>query len=118
MEIILEKTHPGGSNRSCRLVSETHSEKMNNQTECLNPKCYGSAYSRGLCRSCYTTAARLVRKQLTTWEQLIKHGKALESTREYSDQEGAKIAWFLNKRIPVHIHRGWRQETRKKLGKL
>lgn len=40
--------------------------------KCLTPYCTGEAAHRGLCKSCYNVAGRLVRNKETTWEQLIK----------------------------------------------
>lgn len=44
---------------------------------CKVPKCSKEAAHRGLCKTHYTTAARLVRENATTWLVLENRGKVL-----------------------------------------
>jgi hypothetical protein len=48
-------------------------------------------YARGLCRKEYLSARHLVLTGKTTWDKLVKSGKALESN------QGARREWFLSK---------------------
>lgn len=47
------------------------------------PACLNPAHSdrpaeiRGLCHTCYSTALALIHKKATTWENLVKAGRAL-----------------------------------------
>lgn len=45
---------------------------------CLVPQCTNLARSRGLCPSCSASARKLIKQGKTTWEELVKKGKALE----------------------------------------
>lgn len=46
-------------------------------TKCLNPSCTNEAYARGLCKSCYGIAYRIVQDGIKTWEDLEEQGKCL-----------------------------------------
>jgi len=59
--------------------------------ECLNPECNHKRYLRGLCVDCHSIATSLVVRNKTTWEILVKKGKALELTIDKTEQ------WFLGK---------------------
>jgi len=59
--------------------------------KCLYPACKSEAITRGLCRTCYNVAQRLVREGQTTFDKLQKEGKMLPSTRDRS-----KHNWFLS----------------------
>jgi hypothetical protein len=56
---------------------------------CIRPGCNSPAKIKGLCLSDYTSAARLVKKGKTTWEELEAKGKVLPNKR------GNKSKWFL-----------------------
>lgn len=43
--------------------------------KCLNPNCNRHVASRGLCITCYQSAASLVARKKTTWEALEADGK-------------------------------------------
>jgi hypothetical protein len=64
--------------------------------KCLNPNCQRDAHTRGLCKSCYHTACRLVKDKRTTWETLIETGKA----RPPSDRNRGRIVEWLLGRAP------------------
>ncbi len=40
--------------------------------ECMSPSCTRPVYCRGVCRSCYYAARRLIKNEKTTWEDLEK----------------------------------------------
>jgi hypothetical protein len=63
------------------------------KAKCLNPSCPRDANTRGLCKSCYHTACRLIKQGRTTWAELIEQGKA----KEPNDRGGAGriVAWLL-----------------------
>jgi hypothetical protein len=61
--------------------------------ECLNEACHNPPNARGLCRSCYNTASRLVREKKTTWAKLEKAGKALPLSQK---KAGVTTAWLLD----------------------
>ena len=46
---------------------------------CLIKGCERTAFSRGLCKSCYQQAARLVKDKETTWFILIERGLAMKT---------------------------------------
>jgi hypothetical protein len=46
-------------------------------SDCLVPACVRATEIRGLCRTCYTTARRLVLTGRATWEDLERYGKIL-----------------------------------------
>lgn len=48
---------------------------------CLCGECESPVYARGLSTPCYQAAARLVRAEVTTWDELVKAGLALKSAR-------------------------------------
>lgn len=48
---------------------------------CRRPSCPRPVYSRGLCSSCYSMAAQLVRDKVTSWDDLRKNGKVAEPVR-------------------------------------
>lgn len=60
------------------------------KTTCLNPNCDGAQFSRGLCRSCYQLASRLVREGRTTWKELVEKGRAQATS--------SKTEWLLGKK--------------------
>lgn len=60
-------------------------------TKCLTPTCRNSrVHSRGLCQTCYRTAANLVKAKRTTWKKLEDGKKCLP--KKYA---GRKRDWFL-----------------------
>ncbi len=63
---------------------------------CLRPACGRAIYSRGLCRSCYLTALRLVQAQRTTWDALVAAGKAKDTTMP--GRRSSRVDWFLEGR--------------------
>lgn len=64
--------------------------------KCLNPTCGRIANARGLCNSCYGTAARLIRENKTTWAILESQGKAhpAYNNRRYR----GTIDWLLDQK--------------------
>jgi len=64
--------------------------KNKSASKCINPTCDRGQSSRGLCRSCYNTAARLVREGKTTWAALEKAKRSLPPTNG-----AAAAAWLL-----------------------
>jgi hypothetical protein len=62
---------------------------MKPQRKCLRHGCDRVAVCRELCASDYVVAHRLVREELTTWEELERKGKVGPCKRT------AKI-WFLS----------------------
>lgn len=63
-----------------------------NSKTCLNPAhADRAAKSRGLCQSCYAAALSLIKKDETTWDDLIAAGKATEATQARS---GSSAAWL------------------------
>jgi hypothetical protein len=62
---------------------------------CLTPNCKGKYRGRGLCGSCYATAARLVSLGRTTWDKLIAEGKATGTNG--MKRRGELEAHFLGK---------------------
>lgn len=51
-------------------------------TKCLVKGCkFSGDFCRGMCRRCYSGASRLVRKNETTWDELVAKGIAAESRR-------------------------------------
>lgn len=62
--------------------------------KCLKPDCKKPASYRGLCNADYCIASRLVRDDKTTWDDLVKAGKALPvSTKRTSRNQ----QWFTTK---------------------
>lgn len=61
---------------------------------CLYPPCNDVVHCRGLCRTHYQQAARLVKANKVTWETLIEQGKAI-STRHRTDPSEL-INWLLD----------------------
>jgi hypothetical protein len=54
--------------------------RTNHKFQCLNPECKGVGhYARGLCRLCYISAANCIKAGETTWDKLVKSGKAHSS---------------------------------------
>ncbi len=49
---------------------------MNNGIACMM-SCQRIQYCRGLCTNCYQKYAKMVKKGLTTWEELESQGKAV-----------------------------------------
>ncbi len=60
---------------------------------CLRPGCGKPAHIRGLCRCCYGSALLLVKKGVTTWEDLESKGKA---NRRFKNRVGAAHEWLLS----------------------
>lgn len=62
---------------------------------CLFPKCAKPVVRRGLCDTHYSTAAQMIHRKKTTWEKLIREGKA---TAELGKRgRPAKVTnWFAN----------------------
>lgn len=60
---------------------------------CLNPGCAKAASHRGLCKSCYSIAMRLVKAGKITTEQLMAEKKLLPIRAKKGPTE-----WFLAKR--------------------
>lgn len=54
---------------------------------CLRPKCKAPAHTRGLCKSDYAMALRLVNTRKTTWAKLEKKGKATSPKRTFGATE-------------------------------
>ena len=48
---------------------------------CINPRCENESHCRGLCKSCYQTCVKMIRRGTVTWEQLEAAGKIKPSTR-------------------------------------
>lgn len=61
----------------------------NTKQLCITKKCIKPPKVRGLCTSCYATAAGLVKGNKVTWEKLENLKKCLPSKR------GSKKEWFL-----------------------
>lgn len=57
-------------------------------SRCLRPGCPNIATCRGLCPTDYQVAYQLVVAEMTTWEALVKRGKAREPQRNAKQ-------WFL-----------------------
>lgn len=53
---------------------------MREKGRCLFPKCKTIEQTRGLCHAHYQLAAGYIKRGKTTWEKLVKKGKAREST--------------------------------------
>lgn len=64
---------------------------------CLRPGCGLPPLNRGLCQACYQTVLLLVRRSLTTWEKLVKQGKALPP--RHRCRRGEISAWVLGKKF-------------------
>lgn len=62
--------------------------------KCLNPNHDREAMARGLCRNCYSTAAALIRKGRTTWEELERAGKALPN-KNTTKSQCSPTEWLL-----------------------
>lgn len=69
--------------------------KTTKQKKCLNPKCERMEAVRGLCGSCYTTAAKLVKAKEITWEELEKNGRCLPRKKHFSGETPTN--WLLSK---------------------
>ena len=67
--------------------------------KCLNPDCNCEAWCRGLCRNCYTLAARLIREGITSWPVLVASHKALEKAKK--NRPSRRRAWLLQDLVPV-----------------
>lgn len=65
------------------------------QAACLNPACQRKANVRGLCFTCYSSIAALVRHGRTSWEKLEKDGKALSPQR--TGTRTTTRSWALSK---------------------
>ena len=61
---------------------------------CLVPGCTKDTWSRGLCSGHYNQANQLVRSEITTWEVLVKNGRALE-IKGLSKQDLSKSKEFF-----------------------
>jgi len=59
--------------------------------KCIRKTCNNRAFARGLCRSCYAVASRLVQAGTVTWLWLEKNNRCLPR------REGEVKQWFLNK---------------------
>lgn len=68
------------------------------KSKCLNPKCDSPPKVRGLCQSCYSQAATLVRQKRTTWEKLIAAGKILR--RHWQGNGKSTTSWLLEDEWP------------------
>ena len=55
------------------------------QKKCLIKGCGTEVHARGLCRSCYASAARYVRLGRTSWDLLVR--SRLASERDYSGRK-------------------------------
>lgn len=62
------------------------------QGRCLYPKCLVKGMARGLCSRHYACAHLLVTQKKTTWEELVKQGKALAPQSRSKTQK-----WFTKK---------------------
>lgn len=67
-------------------------QKPTTNSKCMNPDCPKLPYSRGLCVSCYGSARSLVKNGLTSWEELVKKGKANEPVKKV----GKRQTWLLS----------------------
>jgi hypothetical protein len=66
-----------------------------NKPRCLLAGCKHIVHVRGLCRSCYVLAGRLVREKRITWEILEANNKCLPATGRPAGAD-TKANWFLN----------------------
>ena len=80
-----------------------------NPEKCLNPNCDRSEHVRGLCRSCYQAARRLVSRGEITWDTLMTEGRC-KNRKPHNFKPGETINWLLNGR---HIDELEYQETGK-----
>jgi len=69
---------------------------------CLYPDCEKPPKVRGLCQSHYSTALKLIKEELTTWEELVAAGKALEAKPfgNAGPRNSERRAWFLGLEMP------------------
>jgi len=61
---------------------------------CMTPDCGRANYARGLCYLCYNTARRLIKEGRTTWDAVVKAGKALPA--HSTGPSSKRVDWFLN----------------------
>ena len=61
--------------------------------KCLKPGCERPALARGLCSKDYAYAKSLVNRGKTTWDRLVKLGRALASGRR--GRPVRNDPWFL-----------------------
>jgi hypothetical protein len=69
---------------------------MTNDNMCLMPTCNTHHRCRGLCHTHYSIASRLVSDGRTTWEELIKTGRAVSKLQMRRD---GSTRWFLGEEI-------------------
>lgn len=72
-------------------------EGKDNSKLCLYPLCATARHIRGLCRSHYTYASRLIKDKETTWDVLIENGKAMPASGPSGRGHGKVKKWFLEK---------------------
>ncbi len=58
------------------------------EPSCVFPPCERGVHARGLCKSCYQAAAKLVRDGKTTWEKLETSGKCKPADRKPAAKTG------------------------------
>lgn len=62
---------------------------------CLFPDCENTTVRRGLCHTHYNTAAKMINRKKTSWEILIRQGKATDRLRTRG--RPSKVTnWFSN----------------------
>ena len=64
--------------------------------KCLVPDCAGVAVARGLCSACHSAANRQVRRQTTTWEALVRQGRARPVLNPHRARPGGRKSYFVN----------------------
>jgi len=67
------------------------SDEKKAKDECLHPAHKAKAAVRGLCKSCYSVACKLVKDGQITWDALEKAGKALKAKPKNRTSQ----AWLL-----------------------
>ena len=61
---------------------------------CLYPSCTKSTNARGLCRTHYGAARRLVAESRITWDGLVTAGKCLDKM-PHRELAGSATNWFM-----------------------
>lgn len=79
------------------VLKDCYSALAENLT-CRVPNCAAAGtYSRGLCRSCYFSAARLVKLKTTTWKKMELNGSVGGVVKSQPPQVHTlgRTEWFL-----------------------